>query len=292
MNEAAGDKTMLAKRAKFSEAVHTWISSLLAPCADPGCATRQPNWTPLRGSGRRVMLERRWYCAGECLEGALAKLLRTLKTSLPAHEAARHRMPLGLLLVSRGDLDFDQLRRALHAQNQAARGRLGDWLQELGFVTEDKILAALSIQWACPMLKMTSGSHVSYAGLIPHTLQEAYSVLPLHLAVQSRLLYVGFADRIAHRLLYAVDRMLSCRTIPCLLSRSAFKEAIQKLPARQGARETSFESVTEPAEMARIITGYARRCSSDELRVNSSGEYIWARLLRRHGEFNLLFRTA
>ena len=223
------DKTSI-RGARIPAAAQMWISSLLAPCAEPDCARWPPNWVQLRRTGRRVKLEKNWYCPGECLERALATMLLALKTSYPARQPPRHRLPLGLLLVSRGELDFDQLRQALRAQREAAHGRLGDWLQELGFLSEDKITAALSVQWACPTLKITSDSHAACSGLVPYTLQEAYSMLPLHFSGQNHLLYMGFADRIAHRLLYAVDRMLSCRTIPCLLSRSAFKEAIQKLP--------------------------------------------------------------
>lgn len=201
-------------------------------------------------------------------------------------------MPLGLLMVSRGELTFEQLREALKAQCKASHGRIGEWLQELGFTTEQQVTAALSAQWACPTLRITPDAQAFCAGLLPHTLQEAYCMLPVYFAAQSRVLYVGFADRIAHRLLYAVERMLSCRTVPCLVTRTAFKDAIQRAPTSSRSWETAFDSVNNAGEMARIIAGYVNRCGAGEVRLQSCGEYMWARLLSRHSHFNLLFRTS
>jgi hypothetical protein len=272
--------------------IQSRISPIFAPCSSPDCLARQQNWSQFRRRGRRVKLEQAWYCTNGCLERAAVALLVTSKTSSIDHHGTGCRMPLGLLMVSRGELSFEQLRQALNAQCRAAHGRIGEWLQELGFTTERQVTAALSVQWACPTLRITPDAQKFCAGLLPQTLQEAYCMLPVYFAPQSRILYVGFADRVAHRLLYAIERMLSCRTIPCLVTRSAFKDAIQRMPATARSTETAFGSIRDAAEMARIIASYVNRCGAGELRLQSCGEYMWARLLSRHNDFNLLFRTA
>jgi hypothetical protein len=272
--------------------IRSRVSPILGPCSAADCSARQQNWSQWRHRGRRVKLEQAWYCTNGCLERAVATLVVTSKTSSIAHRGVGCRMPLGLLMVSRGELSFQQLREALNAQCKAERGRIGEWLQELGFTTERQVTAALSVQWACPTVRITPDAQAYCAGLLPHTLQEAYCMLPIYFAPHTRLLYVGFADRIAHRLLYAVERMLSCRTIPCLITHSAFKDAIQRRSASARSNETAFESISEAGEMAGIIANYVNRCGAGELRLQSCGEYIWARLLSRRNPFNLLFRTA
>ena len=66
--------------------------------------------------------------------------------------AASHRVPLGLLLLSRQQLTAAQLRTALEAQRAAGQGKIGEWLRQLGFVTELQVTAALARQWSCPVL--------------------------------------------------------------------------------------------------------------------------------------------
>jgi hypothetical protein len=279
-----------ANTAAFLDQVRGRISPFWSGCEDRACANRQNSWGPIRHH-RRVKLEQAWYCAEGCLERAAAGLLAA-KTSTVRHQAAAYRMPLGLLMVSRGDLDLKQLRVALQKQAMAADGRIGEWLQRLGFSTEQQVSAALSIQWACPTLRIIPEAQAYYAGLLPHTLQEAYSVLPVHFAESSRVLHIGFADRIAHRLLYAVEKMLCCRTVPCLVTASAYQEAIRRIPTSAGFNEAAFESVSDPREMSRIIAAYVNRCGAVEVRIHSCGEYMWARLLSGDEHFNLLFLTA
>jgi hypothetical protein len=199
-------------------------------------------------------------------------------------------MPIGLLMVSRGELTFQQLRQALHAQSAAAHGRLGEWLQQLRFSTEEQVTAALSVQWACPTLRIMPDAQASCATLLPRTLQEAYFMLPVHFTAHGPLLYVGFADRIAHRLLYAVEQMLGCRTVSCLVARSALKDAWERIPPAPYWPEAAFEPGSA-SESARIIASYAQRCGAQEIRITSCGEYIWARLRYGVGHFDLLFRT-
>lgn len=276
--------------ATFFYQVRGRISPLWSACEDRACAARQDRWALVKRR-RRVKLGQAWYCADGCLERAVAGLLAS-KTSTIPQQAAGYRMPLGLLMISRGDLDPEQLRVALQQQAIAAGGRIGEWLQRLGFSTEQQVTAALSIQWACPTLRIIPEAQAYYAGLLPHTLQEAYSMLPVHFAESSRLLYVGFADRVAHRLLYAVERMLSCRTIPCLVASSAYQEAMRRTPTGAGSNEATFYSVNDPREMSHIIAAYVNRCAATEVRIHSCGEYMWARLLSGAYHFNLLFLAA
>ena len=109
------------------------------------------------------------YCRTECLERALVEIfVRALPLSHGA-TVTSHRVPLGLLLLSRQQLTAGQLRSALAAQRGAGRGlgqkKIGAWLQDLGFSTEREVTAALARQWSCPVLR--AGSMAMEANCFP-----------------------------------------------------------------------------------------------------------------------------
>ncbi len=86
------------------------------------------------------------------MERALTDTLRRLRSvSLRASATAPHRVPLGLVLLSRQQLTAEQLRAGLAAQRSAGRGRIGEWLQTLGFASEQQVTSALARQWSCPV---------------------------------------------------------------------------------------------------------------------------------------------
>jgi len=292
MHNATEARPAAAPRHSLLFGLRVRLQSIVGPCAARDCQDVDREWYRVPRRVRRVKVQDRWYCASRCLERAAADAVVALKASSRPGPAGGYRMPLGLLMVSQGQLNFEQLRRALDAQNNASHRRLGEWLQDLGFTTEERITAALSVQWACPTLRITPDAQFSCARLLPRTLQQAYCMLPVHFTPQSRTLYVGFGDRIAHRMLYAVDQMLTCRTIPCLVTGQALSDAMQRVDANAGWSEAAFERGSDADETGHIIAGYAQRCSAHEVRVTSCGEFIWARLFSRRTQFDLLFRTA
>src|SRR5207245_4384144 len=86
-----------------------------------------------------ILLEGQWYCGSRCFARALPYLLTRPKVVRSERRVPNHRIPLGLLMMSRGELTYEQLKTALNAQRQAAHGRLGDWLCELGYSNERQI---------------------------------------------------------------------------------------------------------------------------------------------------------
>jgi hypothetical protein len=73
--------------------------------------------------------------------------------------SVRYRLPLGLLLLSKGIITGAHLQEALKAQRDSQKGRLGEWLRQQGIVTEEQVTAALSMQWGIPVfhLAQTAG---------------------------------------------------------------------------------------------------------------------------------------
>ncbi len=101
-------------------------------CAGGACRTRSGMLRRLFSRGRGIWLHPQWYCSPQCFEKAAQERFARARVPLLAVPPPRHRIPLGLLMLSRGQLTNRQLRLALEAQNSEGRGRLGGWLAEHG----------------------------------------------------------------------------------------------------------------------------------------------------------------
>ena len=239
-----------------------------------------------------------WYCTEHCLEHALADELRRVR---PASKrvVSPHRIPLGLLLLSRGQLTVEQLRAALSAQTAAGRGRIGEWLQTLGFATEQQVTAALARQWSCPILRensMTLGS-LNHGSIrprslasgsrsipqIPLTLLRSFVMFPLDYVESTATLHIAFGEGIDYSILHAIEQILDCHTDACVAAPSLAHKNLQALSEHRAESEVVFDRVADLSESARIVQSYCARISASEIRIASCDPHLWVRLLRRSG---------
>jgi hypothetical protein len=265
----------------------------LAPrCALPGCIHTRSLWGRLRGAPGIVIQGLR-YCVDGCLERALADALWRAH-SAPKRAPGPHRIPLGLLLLSRQQLTAEQLRAGLTAQRAAGRGRIGEWLQTLGFVSEQQVTAALARQWSCPVLR-TDSALLAGRGRIPQipvALLESVLMVPVAYVAATATLHVAFSEGIDYGVLYALEQMLRCRTEPCLAVPSLLRRRLQTLIEQRGESEILFDRVADVAEFARIVGSYSVRLAASEIRMATCGRHVWVRLLRPAGHpLDLLLRS-
>jgi hypothetical protein len=258
----------------------------LAPrCSHLDCWRTQTFWRRFRGKPRAILLQGSRYCLEHCLERALADLLWCIR-SAPRSVVAAHRVPLGLLLLSRQQLTADQLRTALAAQRTAGHGRIGEWVQTLGFASEQQVTAALAKQWSCPLLRMNSfspklqtadGSRVPQ---IPRTVLEAFLMIPVDYVSATATLHLAFGDGIDYSVLYAVEQMSGCRTVPCMAVPSLVRQSLQSLPGRRDENEVVFDQAVDAAEFARIVRSYCVRLAASQVTLVACGPHLWVRLFR------------
>lgn len=232
------------------------------------------------------------YCQTECLELALLEFFGRAR-AVPHHAAVTsHRIPLGLLLLSRQQLTGAQLRTALAAQRAAGRGKIGRWLQELGFATEHQVTAALARQWSCPVLRtnlLTIGA--SRLPPIPVLLLESFQMMPVELVEATGTLFIAFSEGIDYTILYAIEQMLGYHTEPCLVCPSALRKSLQGLVQHRGSGDVIFDRVEDAGECAHIIGNYSAKVGAKEVRLARCGEHLWVRLERlRQETLNLVLR--
>jgi hypothetical protein len=190
------------------------------------------------------------------------------------------------LLLSRQQLTVEQLRTALAAQKRAGRGRIGDWLLTLGFVSEQQVTAALARQWSCPILRADAlnSALLSPAARrvpqIPVTLLESFTMVPVDYVDTTATLHIAFAGGIDYSALYGIEQMLGCHIEPCMAVPSFTRPLLQTLSAHRGETEVVFDHLADNAEFSRIIRSYCLRLFASEIRMAACGPYLWVRLLR------------
>jgi hypothetical protein len=274
-----------------STALRSWRSAWrnlwhLAPgCGYGGCVqASQSQW---RGQSRGVRMQGARYCRTECLELALLEIFGRAHAIPRLAPRASHRIPLGLVLLSRQQLTALQLRAALEAQRETSGGtsqgrkKIGAWLQDLGFVTEQQVTAALARQWSCPVLR---GLPIEIAASrfpsIPTLLLESFQMMPVELVEATGTLLMAFSEGIDYTILYAIEQMLGYHTEPCLVCPSTLQKSLQDLARRRGQSDVVFDRMDDAGECAHIIGNYSAKVRAEEVRVARCGEHLWVRLER------------
>jgi hypothetical protein len=235
------------------------------------------------------------YCHSECLELALIEGFSRARRVLRHAAIASHRIPLGLLLLSRGQLTAKQLRAALAAQRAAGQGKIGAWLQMLGFTSEREVTAALARQWSCPVLRSRLGEReiaTSHFPSIPALLLESFQMIPVDLVEATGALLIAFSEGIDYTALYAIEQMLGYHTEPCLVSPSILQNSLQALARRRVSKDVILDHVEDGAECARIIGSYAAKVHAEEIRMARCGKHLWVRLERPgHDAVNIVLTS-
>lgn len=278
---------MLDLQAHIEGARQQWRERFF--CRAPACRGRRP-WVRIVDGTGSIRLHGQRLCFPLCFEGELQRRLRELWVLRPQRSRPPHRVPLGLLMLSRGELKSEQLRDALESQKQDRSRRIGEYLCQLGFVTESQITVALGRQWSCPVLRALPDPAGDCA--IPLHLLRHFRMVPVHFNSSTRILHVAFACDIEYRVLLAIEQMLDCKAEPCVADASAVQGWLATSEAQGRAPGHLFENICQSDEITRITSSYATKFCADDARVTGCGEYVWIRIEGGSDAANLLFRRA
>ncbi len=184
-----------------------------------------------------------------------------------------------MAILEQGWITQGELRTALAAQRTAGSGRLGEWLVRQRNSSEELVTRALGLQWACPVLSMEFHNPEDLTALLPRLFIDAFGALPLRVAA-SRILYLGFEDRVDPALALATERMTGLQVEAGLVQSSHFR------PAHARALESRFpsleliEAATEPA-LATALAKALEESRPVEARLARIHDCIWLRIWRR-----------
>jgi hypothetical protein len=264
---------------------------VLPQCALADCPKRHRMLSVywMRSSGTEF--DGRWYCSMECLQRAVRLAVQNHISRFLFERPRSYRLPVGLLLVNRGQITNAQLQEALRLQREHRSGRIGTWLRQMNATTDHEIVKALAQQWACPVYPLDRHPQVvSWTDVAPFTLFAAAKAVPVHLSLDGRTLHVAFSERVDHTLLYALERMLDCRTIACVASESAVNAMLEAKGLAADRSDINFETLRDAGGIASAICSYVQQIEAPQLKLERAGPYLWARLTRSGDFRDLLFR--
>lgn len=278
--------TSSAKRgSRFGSGVHweNWSKR----CVNDSCDT-SPLKSVFRGKGIRLFED--WACSSECLEYELRSRFAGLSgTMRPAEPPRPARVPLGLMLFSRGYLSEDQFRTALET-HRTYGGRVGDIALQFGFVNEEQVAAALAAQWGYPVYSFKNAP-AQLPLMVPIHLMELHQMLPVQFLDDGRKLLVGFATRVEHGVLQGIEKMLGCVAAPCFVTAGDFRSRMQTLSGMRSDCEFVFAECSH-YEMAQIVKSYALENAAESITFALCREYLWVRATSPDKHIDLLFKVA
>jgi len=251
-------------------------AGFLAVCANPACRS---SWLRLWRSRNVPVFEGGWTCSPEC---TIARVYGAVLREIEIHRDSgehRHRVPLGLLMMERGWISREQLRRALQAQRTAGSGRIGDWLIRQNAATEETITRALALQWSCPVLGAELYQIAALAPWMPRLIVDAFDVLPLRL-VPGKVLYLGFVERLDLALALAVERMSGLRVECCVVPESEFRPAHANI-LQEPFPSTELVEAASPSCAARVLAKSIERARPAAAQLVRVHDCLWMRMWLR-----------
>jgi hypothetical protein len=242
-------------------------------CGNEDCRT---GWLQLWRSRAHTRFEGRWACSSACMEQMIARSVCAEVESWESVRAERAlRMPLGLILLSRGWISHAELQNALAAQRRAQQGRIGEWLQDLSGISEETIAKALAIQWSCAVLPEGCAGLELAPELMPDFLECRYELLPVRQGSEGAIFLAGRcrAERAAAR---ALERMLGCAVSVAFVEDRTWKRS-PPVPAKDGDL-LPLDADGAVATIARCIESARPR----DARLVRMHDHLWLRLWVRH----------
>lgn len=174
-------------------------------CGNSQCRT---GWLQLFRRRSVPRFEGKWACSARCMEQIVAESVRyQIESWQPAAQERALRMPLGLILLSRGWITRQELQEALAAQRSACHGRIGEWLRRLHGIGEETITKALGIQWNCAVLPSGTPALEFAPSCVPAFLRKRYRLALLRQRPDASL-YLAGRDRAEHAAARALEHML------------------------------------------------------------------------------------
>ncbi len=226
-------------------------------------------------SGQRPHFEKEWTCGRQCLARAVhAAVRREFRNGHTSESRIRHRIPLGLILQTRGIITANELREAVLLQEQTG-GRLGDVLLSHFRVDEREVAAAIAAQWHAPLWHLPSVPPGELLRLAPLQLFRLNATLPVRLI--GTQLSLASADGVDPPMALALERMHGVNVESGIAVSSSLDAAWSTI---SNGPQQSFEEVQcdDADDIGRRLTRTIESTQPVESRAVRVGRRMWLRL--------------
>lgn len=260
-------------------------------CQNPRCLQDRGSWFTRWRRPKGIWFNKKWYCNPECFEQGAAAEFSRINLKGEQNRSIRHRLPLGLLMLSKGFISRQSMQKALNAQRESQAGRFGEWLLQLGIITEEQLATALGMQWGCPVFHLTQNPGFSqYALMVPFYAMETARMAPVHFLPANRMLYVAFSDGIDFSTLRSIEQMLDFSTQPCVITESEMAMAHRAIRQMDRPSETVLDCPRDFHDLARQVREWAEANQAERVGAVPCPECLWVRIESPAVVGHLLFR--
>jgi hypothetical protein len=140
----------------------------------------------------------------------------------------------------------------------------------------DLMVLDLSLQWSCPVLEARGFTPGAMAMVPPKIFVEEFGFVPLRVA-GSKLLYLGFEDRLDATSALALEQMTELKVESGLVKTHEYREARQMLLDAEGLLLT-VETLGEADGLAARVTAILEQKQPISSRFVRMHKYLWLRL--------------
>jgi len=252
--------------------------SSLPTCASPYCPRPATLWQRWWARREGIWLHDQWFCSLDCFQLGLYRRLELAAVSRPPMVLQRSRVPLGLVLLSQGNITSSQLRQALELQKKTKTGKVGEWLIRMGAVSEVQVTAALATQQSSPIFPDREPQLVPPRLQWPTALVHAYRALPVFHNAAANTLFVGFLEQVDHSFLYSLEHVLRCRTRSCIVPLSTYRRRLELNAQCERGETIEIQQSQNSNEMTDAICDFAQQVRAERCRTARCGDRLWIRL--------------
>jgi hypothetical protein len=239
-------------------------------CADGDCR----RWR-LFGA---LQFNENWYCSRDCVErAALAGLGQPLGAT--GRRPGLPPLKLGVLLRHAGVVTQAQLEAALGVKARTGL-RIGEQLEQMGFVDADVVLRALATQAGVSYLSTFDVARVTRApGSMPPAMVRALGLVPFETDEDGQRLHVITTAPVPRAAIRAMTKLTGWTIDVYLVKDSVFEAAVDAYrPAEAAPISHDAALVRTLSAAASRIADRAERDRAVTMRHASYDEYVWVRV--------------
>jgi hypothetical protein len=252
-------------------------------CHRKECARIRNEFSFFPNRRRLPMYEGNIFCSESCLWTYFEKELGEKWKSLQFEKERKIPRPkLGSILMKNALVTRDQLDEAIRLQNTTRKGRIGEWLLQLGFVEEHQITAALAQQCGLPLINLKNSNPSSEAvRMVPGKVAKSAGLIPVGFDDDQTSIRVAISGPVNFHSQEAIRRMVHKGIVAYIGDQSIIE---QLLELWYGPEELdlmsapAFSSLEDLFDIGSEIISAAVELRAIDIRAELGQDFFWVRL--------------
>ena len=229
------------------------------------------------------MYEGNVFCSESCLWTYFEKELGEKWKSLQFEEERKIPRPkLGSILMKNALVTRDQLDEAIRLQNQTRKGRIGEWLLQLGFVEEHQITAALAQQCGLPLINLKNANPSSEAvRMVPGKVAKCAGLIPVGFDDAQTSIRLAMSGPVNFHSQQAIRRMVHKGIVAYIGDQSVIEQMLEQWydPEELDLMSApAFSSLEDLLDIGSEIISAAVQMRALDIRAELGQEFFWVRL--------------